>query len=173
MTPRTTAAIGNLREGIKKMGKAMTPAAQVRRNFRLGRPPKAAEPVQMHRAVVWQKATDALSNFRERMAAAGLKREHAEAAIVYVEAANPDQPRTIRLDAKGRSSDETKTEAFEILGRDDVIALGMVFVQMDERTGQQATFPHLFVGLNKRGMDVLKSAAAAQYEATEFFKVTN
>ena len=43
MTPRTQAAKRNLREGIKKMEKVMSPAAQVRRDFRLGRPAKPGD----------------------------------------------------------------------------------------------------------------------------------
>ena len=42
MQYRTRAAKRNLREGIKKMEKVMSPAAQVR-DLRLGRPPKAGD----------------------------------------------------------------------------------------------------------------------------------
>src|ERR1700712_3081881 len=98
MTPeRTETAKGNLREGIKKMGQAMSPAAKVRRDFRLGRPPKAGESLPLHRMVVWQRATDALSNLRARMTAAGLNPEHITAAIVYIEAVNPDLPRVLLM----------------------------------------------------------------------------
>jgi hypothetical protein len=168
MTPsayRTRAAKKNLREGIKKMEKVMTPAAQVRRDFRLGRPPKASEALPLHRMVVWQRATDALSNLRARMTAAKLNPDDVTAAIVFIERDNPDQPNVLLMD--------DQQAAFEQLGRDDVIALGMIFRQFDEQTKQQSTFPYQFMGLNERGMDVLKKAATQQVVAAELTKEVN
>ncbi|GGG71864.1 hypothetical protein [Edaphobacter dinghuensis] len=165
MTPYTTqAGKKNLQAGIKKMEKSMSPAAQVRRNFRLGRPPKAGESLPLHRTVVWQRAADAVNKFRSEMIAAKLNPHHVDAAIVYIEAANPELPHFILLDDESRSLDEIRAAAFDILGRDDVLALGMLFKQHDEQTKQDVTFPYLFTGLSVNGIAVLRKAATNQYE---------
>jgi hypothetical protein len=163
--PRTETAKDNLRQGIKKMEKTMSPAAQVRRDFRLGRPPKPGDGSPLHRTVVWQKATGALSNLRARMSAAKLNPNDVTAAIVFIEGANPDRPNVLLMD--------DQKAAFEQLGRDDVIALGMIFSQFDEQTKQQAIFPYQFMGLNERGIKVLRAAATLQDLAIKLTKNVN
>jgi hypothetical protein len=107
------------------------------------------------------------------MSAANLKPEHATAAIVAIESASPDEPRLLLLESSDKSSDELRTEAFEHLGRGDVITLGMIFRQFDEQSGQQATFPYQFVGLNERGLAVLRDAATRQVDFGELTKHVN
>jgi hypothetical protein len=165
---RTEAARKNLRKGIKKMEKTMSAAARVRRDFQLGRRPRPlvaegeiAEP--LHPAVLWQRAVDALALLRARMQAAGLKPEHAEAAIVYVERAAPDEPRVFTLA-------EDRIRALELFASEDVIPLGMIFTQHDEQTRQRAIFPYLFFGLNQRGMAVLRKAAEREIAAAEMIQ---
>ena len=160
MTPaRSRAAVKNLREGIKKMGKVMTPAAQVRREFQLGRRLKPGDMVPLHRTAVWQKATDALANLRERMRAANLNPEHVAASIVFIELAAPDTPQMIAMEKPGRSLEECKEVAYETIGRDDVIALGLIMQQYDEAAKQSIAFPYFFMRLNERGMAVMLAAA--------------
>jgi hypothetical protein len=170
---RTRTARRNLREGIKKMEKTMSAAAQVRRDFRLGRPPKPGETLPLHRMVVWQRAAEALANFRTRMAAAELNPNDAGAVIVYVETSNPDLPHFLELECPGKTPEESKLAAFEVLGRDDVIALGMLFGQFDEQAKKQAIFPYQFVGLNERGLSVLRSAGLLQHAAIALTKTKN
>ncbi|HEX3985371.1 MAG TPA: hypothetical protein VHX13_02080 [Acidobacteriaceae bacterium] len=146
----------------------MSPAARVRREFRLGRPPRplpdGAMPEQLHPAVTWQRAKDALADFRRRMADAKLKPEQVDAAIIYVTRAYPERPCFLRLE------DSVRPAALNLLAREDVIALGMLFVQFDARAKQRTIFPHLFFGLNQRGMAVLKEAAALEYTAGAVLK---
>lgn len=167
MTPyQSRTAKKNLQEGIKKMQKVMTPAAQVRRDFRLGRPPKPAEPIPLHRTVVWQKATDALVNLRARMSAANLDPAHVTASIVFIESAAPDSPQMIAMEKPGRSLEECRAFVYETIGRDDVIALGMIFEQYDEQAKEMAAFPYQFMGLNERGISVMRSATEMRQRAT-------
>lgn len=174
MTPyKSRAAKRNLREGIKKMEKVMSPAAQVRRDFRLGRPPKPGESLPLHRTVVWQRASDALASFRTRMRGAKLDPRHVTAAIVFIESANPDQPHFLLLDEEGKTPEQSREVAFKELGRDDVIALGMIFRQFDDRSKQQSTFPYQFTGLTERGIAVLRKAADIQDKATALTKTPN
>jgi hypothetical protein len=160
---RSRAAKRNLREGIRKMEEeTMTPAARVRRDFRLGRPPRKVEDVlPLHPSVVWKKATDALSDFRARMIAANppLNPGHAVALIVFIEIASPDKPQFIAIEEEvGKNCEKCQTKVFEQLSRGDVIALGMVFRQFDEKTSQFVRFPYQFTGLNERGIAVLQNA---------------
>ena len=154
----------------------MTAAARVRRDFQLGRPPRPlAEgevPEPLHPVVAWQRATAALADFRARMAAAGLKPEHAETLIVYVHLADMDTPRIVLLEEPGKTTEELRRTALETLGAEDVITLGMLFQQHDEQTGQRAIFPRQYSGLSltKRGMDVLKRAAQMQFAGAELLK---
>ena len=178
MTPahRSRVAKKNLREGIKKMEDEMSPAAKVRRDFRLGRPPRPApldeegHPEQLHPKVAWTRANEALSDFRRRMDAAKLNPQHAAAAIVYVIQADPDSPRLLPLEETGKTPEELQLAAFDTLGRPDVIALGVLFAQFDERTRKKAIFPYLFFGLGERGMAGLKKAASIEFEMTEMLK---
>jgi len=159
------------------MGETMTPAAQVRRDFRLGRPPKAGDALPMHRTVVWQKAMDALAAFRARMTAAKLNPNHATAAIVFIELADPDRPHMLLLEEEiGKPSENCRQKAFEQLGRDDVIALGMVFRQFDAEKGKEGEFtrfPYQFTGLNERGIAVLRKAVELWHEAGKLTKAVN
>lgn len=164
MTPyKSGAAKKNLRQGIRKMEKEMTAAARVRREFRLGRPPRPLPegevPQPLHPAVAWQRAKDALSAFRERMIAAGLRPKDAGAVIVYIERGNQDRAQLLELENADKSESDMRGEAFKTLAREDVIALGMIFTQMDQQSNQRAIFPYLFFGLNQRGMAVLRQAA--------------
>jgi hypothetical protein len=163
----------NLREGAKKMETVMSAAARVRREFRRGRPPKPGEALPLHRMVVWVRANGALANLRERMSAAKLNPEHVTAAIVYIETADPDKPQFALLESKQRTPDECRFDAFEDLGRDDVIAIGMIFDQYDEKTGQHITFPYQFTGLNERAIAVLRKAAEVQQMFTSLAKTVN
>jgi len=159
---RTRVAKKNLRNGIKKMEKKMSPAAQVRRDFRLGRPPKPGEALPLHRKVVWDRAWEALLRFRVLMALEKLQEKHVTAAIVYIEMADPDKPHILLLEEEGKTPEECQKAAFEQLGRDEVIALGMIFRQFDERDKKQVTFHYQFTGLNPRGLAVLRRAAELQ-----------
>ncbi len=153
----------NLQAGIKKMEAAMTPAAKVRREFRLSsRPKPAPNPDPLDRRVVWRKAIEALADFRARMAAAGLDPNDVEGVIVCIEGAAPDRPRTLLVEGAGMKAEEWKALAFEQLGRDDVLALGMIFRQYDrgaKGSGVNAVFPFQFTGLSEQGVAVLRTAA--------------
>jgi hypothetical protein len=106
------------------------------------------------------------------MSAAGLNPQHVAALIVYIDSANPDKPRFLSIEEEGKTPDECRGAAFEKLG-DDAIALGMIFRQFDERSKQQTAFPYQFVGLNERGVGVLRGAAAAQVAVAEMMKGIN
>lgn len=158
----------NLRAGIRKMESSLTPAAQVRRNFQLGRPKKSPDRDEpLHPAVVWQRATAALADFRGRMAAANLDPEDAKAFIIYV---GPDfaTPKYLALEgAEGvdRTPEDHQRTAFEALSRPNTLALGLIFVQTDRQAGQapggqRAYFPHQFMGLSLPAQDILRRGAA-------------
>lgn len=155
----------------------MTPAARVRREFRLGRPPRTlADHEQMeplHPTVVWRRANEAISSFRERMVGAKLNPRHVEGAIIFVEQSAPEEPRFLALEERGKTPGQMEVAAFEVLSRPDVLALGMICAQHDDGAKQRAIFPYLFFSLNKRGMDVLKKAAAMQYAVVEMLKDAN
>ena len=124
----------------------------------------------LHRSVVWQKANEALSNLRGRMAAAGLDPSHVTGSIVYIEEAAPDEPRLIDMEYGFETTDQRRAAVFEQLGRDDVIAIGMIFTQIDWHGGTDggradAYFPYQFTGLSERGMAALKAAATKEYIA--------
>jgi hypothetical protein len=170
---RSRAAKRNLREGIKKMEGNMSPAAQVRREFRLGRPPKPGESLPLHPKVVWERAYTALSRFRLLMTIEKLEPTHVTAAIVFIELADPGQPRVLLLEEEGKSEEECKQALFDQLGRHDVIALGMIFRQFDAKEKKQATFPYQFTGLSQRGISVLRKAAEIQERYTALIKNMN
>lgn len=155
----------------------MTTAARVRREFRLGRPPRALregeQPEPMHPAAAWKRATDALADFRARMTAATLQPEHVIGAIVYVTLAEPNEPRFLLLEDEGRTAESLQEEAFEQLSRGDALALGMIFRQFDAEAKQQSTFPHQFFGLSPHGVTVLRNAAEKQVRIGERFKTQN
>jgi hypothetical protein len=110
------------------------------------------------------------------MIAAKLKPEHVSALIVYIEMANPDEPHVLLLESPDKTAEQMQAAAFEQLGRDDVIALGMLFTQLDEQAEpnkQQVIFPYQFMGLNERGIAVLKEAATRQHNAISLTKIRN
>jgi|SRR5579884_3941491 len=173
----TRQAKKNLYKGAKKMEESMTPAARVRREFQLGRRPKAQnELLPLHPSVVWKRATEALAQFREMMQSAKppLNPKHAQALIVFIDTANPDYPQFLLLeDEVGKPSESCHAKVLETLSRGDVIALGLLFCQFDEKKKQQAIFPRLLMGLNERGMAVLKKAAETQNRGMTLFKNVN
>jgi hypothetical protein len=174
MPYRTREAKRNLREGIKKMESKMSAAAQVRREFRLGRPPKTVEQlVPMHRTVVWNKATEALANLRSRMSVAGLNPADVAAAIIYVKARDPEEPLFLKVDGGDKEAEEWQAAALEALGGDDVFALGMIFGQYDRASGQQTIFPFQFTGLSEAGVAVLRKAATEWHAAIALCKTVN
>lgn len=161
----------NLKAGAKKMEDSMTAAARVRREFRQGRPPKPVEdPAQLKPTAVWKKASDALTDLRRRMTDAKLNPAHVGAEIVYVTQESPDDPERLLMCGEGRTDEEWRDEALKELAKDDVIVLGMLFVQYDAQSGTQAIFPHLFVPLNARGMAVLRKEAETQHNAQALLK---
>ena len=144
----------------------MTTAARVRRDFRLGRPPKQGESLPLHPRVVWERAYAALEKFRTLMSLEKLSPKNVDAAIVFIEESNPDQPRFLLMS-------EGEARIKEQLSRLDVIALGMLMQQFDAEKKQRAIFPYLFVGLNEHGMAVLKKAAEIQFQAGALTKDAN
>ena len=155
---RSRQALKNLRRGAEKMEKAMSPAARVRREFRLGRPPKCTLP--LHPSVAWQKAESLLADFRQRMEDAGLSREDVDAQIIGVRESNPDAPVFIAVE---------RDKALKTLSAPDIIAIGCIFRQHDSTTKQNVDFFVQFTGLSEQGMNVLKKAATMQHELTKFF----
>lgn len=172
---RSRAAKKNLQAGIKKMQKRMTRAAQVRRDFRLGRNPKTVEDMlPIHPTVVWKRATEALSSFRARMTVPKLDPNDVTAVIVFIELADPDQPHFLLLEEEiGTPCERCKQEVFKQLSRGDVIALGMIFRQFDEDSKEQSTFPYVFTGLNGRGIAVLEKAVELQKKSAVLTKDVN
>lgn len=171
----TREAKRNLRKGAKKMEEAITSAARVRREFQLGRPPKLQnEMLPLHPSVVWKRATESLASFRELMSKEDLKPYHAQAVIVFIDSAHPDNPQFLHVeDEVGKPSESCHKKVLETLSRTDVIALGLLFYQFDEEKEQRSIFPRLLMGLNERGMEVLKKAAIVQNGAMTLFKTVN
>src|SRR5262249_41530401 len=132
----------------------MSKAAEVRRDFRLGRYPKA-QTWPLHPKVVWDKASSMLSDFRQRMKDAGLKADDTDAAIVYISNADPDKPLFSTMG-------EGEQVALKRLSAPNVIAMGMVFRQFDAVAGKQIDFPMQFAGLSERGVAVLRRAVLEQ-----------
>jgi hypothetical protein len=157
---RTRTAKKNLREGIKKMESDMSAASRVRRQFRLGRPPKSVLP--LHPRVAVDKAEALLSDFREMMKVEGLKPEHVDTLIVAIREAAPDEPLFISL--------VNRDAAIAALSAPDTIALGCVFGQFDAKQGQTVEFPVQFGGLNERGINVMRKAVAKQFVARALAK---
>ena len=163
----------------------MTPAARVRRDFTRGRPPKLVEGDMepKHRAVVWRKAAEALADARQRMTDAKLDPRHIEADIVFVVRTAPDVPEMIAVEWHPNSAGaeqrpispaEWEAHVLDVIGKDEVIVLGMIFTQLDllagdAGRGQIAYFPLLFTGLNARGMGVLRAAAEGRKATNEIF----
>jgi hypothetical protein len=148
-------------------------AAQVRRDFRSGNPPKPGEALPLRRLVAWRRAMEALSDLRARMSAANLNPKHAVAAIVYVAEAAPDKPELLFLESEQRTPEQCQMDAYATLDRDGVIAIGMVFDQYDEQSGQLVTFPYQFTGLNDRAIVVLRKAAEVPQRFTSAAKTVN
>ena len=149
MTPyRSRASMKNLREGIKKMEEQMrmNPAARVRREFRLGRPPKGE--TLLHPKVATEKAVTLLADFRRRMQDAKLDPEHVDGLIVGVRESNPDEPVVIPI---------KQDEAIATLSTPEMAAIGCIFWQRDG--GREVDFFVQFTGLSERGINVLKRAS--------------
>jgi hypothetical protein len=163
MSPYTETAIKNLQKGVKKMSKAMSPAAQVRRDFQLGRPAKALTDEPLHPAVVWARAEALLSDLRGRMTSVKLDPLAVRAFIVYVQMPDFTDPQFLAL--SGPNPPETyRQTALEALGAPDTLALGVLFQQWDD--GKVATFPKQLTGLSELGMMTLRKAGALLNEAT-------
>lgn len=174
MTPyHSRAAKKNLREGIKKMENVMTRAAQVRRSFRLGRPPKPGESLPLHPLVVWKRAMESLASFRALMSLEKLQPSHVTAAIVYLQEGDPSTPRFLLLEEPNKTEEEVKAAIFETLGRPDVLAIGMLFRQFDAEKKEQSTFPYQFTGLSENGLAMLRKAAELQAKGTALLKEVN
>jgi hypothetical protein len=107
------------------------------------------------------------------MTEAGLLAKHAEGLIVYVRREDPSMPQVFLLELPGMSQEERQRAALETFASIDVIALGMLFKQYDAEAGREAIFPYLFFGLNQRGMDILKQAAALQAAGTAILQTPN
>jgi hypothetical protein len=137
------AARRNLKAGATKMEENMSAAARVRREFRRGAPPKGTTPRPL---VAVDKAEQLLANLRERMHAAGLKREEVDGQIIGVRSAN-DEPVFIPIE---------REKAIAILSAPDIIPLGCIFRQQDG--GKNVDFFVQFTGMTERGLDVLKRA---------------
>jgi hypothetical protein len=153
---RSQKALRNLKLGAKKMETAMTPAARVRREFRLGRPPKGMLP--LHPTVAWQKAESLLTDFRQKMKAAALLPEHVDAQIIGVRDPNPDEPVFLAGD---------RDAALKTLSTPDIIAIGCIFRQYDARSKQDVFFFVQFTGLSERGLNVLKKACTMLQDAAK------
>jgi len=151
-------ALANLKKGIDKMTKKMSPAATVRRNFRLGVPPK--DTTLLHPSVVWQKATAKLEAFRSAMSKAGLSPKDVDGSIVYVRAANPHKPLFAFFP-------EGEATVIRRLSSPDVAVIGMVMRQYDRTEGKQIDFPVQFTGLSEAGIAVLRKAVETQQEMTK------
>jgi hypothetical protein len=125
----------------------MSPAARVRRQFRLGRPPKGTLP--LHPSVAVDKAESLIADFRGRMETAGLKPEHVAGLIIGVRSANPDEPVFIPID---------RDKAIATLSAPGILAIGCIFWQRDEAENKEADFFVQFTGLSEQGLSVLKRA---------------
>ncbi len=173
MTPyKTRAAKKNLREGIKKMEKTMSPAAQVRREFQLGRRPSPRygeneQPEPLHPMVAWGRAHEALAGLRGRMTVSGLDPEDVRAHIVIIHRDSPDTPNLLALEKPDVAPDERRMVVMKLLAGDGVITLGMILQQRDRQTMQNAYFPYYFFGLTQRDDAVLRKAAEMLKEQGE------
>ena len=59
----------------------------------------------MHPKVVWNRAMNSLLSFRTNMSLAKLQPGDVTAAIVFIEEADPDKPRFLLLEEKGKSTE--------------------------------------------------------------------
>ena len=174
MAPDTPTATENRRQGIAKMESEMTPAARVRRAFQLGRPRKP-EQLPLHPAVVWERAKEALGDFRSRMVAVELDPKDATAFIIYIELATPTIPRWLHMEREGVSREDARAEVYAKLAGVGAMALGMVFLQTDTaaKAKQLATFPYLFTGLSETGVALLKLACKIHFDGVEASRNSN
>ena len=163
--------------GREKDGRCHNPGSPRPARISLGRPPRPIGenelPVPLHPRVAWERAAEALADFRARMKAAKLKAEHVTGAIVSIEVSDPDQPHVLLLEEEGIAPETLQRKAFEELSRPDVIALGMIFRQFDQKDKRQSTFPYQFMGLNQRGIAGAGKAAELQVNLGEQLKNAN
>ena len=150
---KSSDALKNLKRGVKKMEKAMSPAAEVRRQFRLGRPPKGTLP--LHPTTAWQKAESLLADFRQKMQAKKLRPEDVDGQIIGVREADPGEPVFISL--------ADREAALRTLSAPDIIAIGCIFRQHDSKSKENIDFFVQFTGLSEQGLGVLRKAAEMQH----------
>lgn len=152
----------------------MSPAAQVRREFQLGRRPvprygENEHPEPLHPIVAWGRAHEALAGLRGRMTASGLDPKDVRAYIIAIHRGCPDIPNVLPLERQGEAPDERRRAVMEVLARDEVITLGVIFHQRDRgrQPMQNAFFPYYFFGLTQRDDAVLRKAAEILKEQQE------
>jgi len=138
------------------MEEHMSPAARVRRGFRLGRPPKVSDEL-LRPLLAVDKAETLLADFRQRMQTAGLNPEHVDAMIIGVRASNMDEPVFIPVE---------RDKAISALSAPGIGALGCIFRQRDE--GKNVDFFVQFTGLTDRALGVLKRAITMQSGAQDY-----
>lgn len=151
------AAKKKLREGIGKMEKMMSPAARVRREFRLGRPPKSTEHLRPLIAV--DKAEMSLADLRNRMRKAEtewFKDEHVRAMLVTVDSTDACLTPV-----------ENRDKMLADLTRPGAYALGCVFAQFDADAGKNTFFYVPFIGLTDDERATIQDAAARWRDALE------
>lgn len=163
MSPYTEAAMKNLQKGVKKMSASMSPAAKIRRDFRLGRPAKALTDEPLHPAVVWSRADGMVSDFQGRMTAANLDPSAVRAFIVYVQMPDFTDPQFLQVNGP-KPSEEYRRLAISALNAPDTLAIGVLFQQWDD--GKVATFPKQLTSLSEMGALTLRKAGSLLVEAT-------
>ncbi len=168
MSPYSESALRNLQKGVKKMSTTMSPAAKIRRDFQLGRPPKALTDEPLHPTVVCSRAEALLSDLRARMVAAGLTASDVEGWIIYVRGTNPD-PTYPEFIPMGQA--DSRQKAFKELGEPDTVALGVIFQQIDG--GQRATFAKQLTGLSELGQATLRKAGGILVTVRSMLDKTN
>jgi len=153
----------NLRKGAEKMEAKISPAARVRREFRLGRPPKSTEHLRPLIAV--DKAESSLADLRNRMRQAKIewfKDEYVQAKLVTVDDAN------VYI-----TSVEHRDKMIAELSGPGAYALGCVFFQFDADAGERGQFAYFyvpFIGLTDEERATIQEAAvklAAEVKAAE------
>ncbi len=136
-------------------------AAEVRRQFRLGRPPKGAE--HLRPLIAADKAEMLLEDLRNRMRQAGTKwfeDEHVNAMLVSVD----------DTDVCITPVENNRDKMLANLTTPGAYALGCVFVQFDQdagKSGQNVFFYVPFIGLSDDERATIQGAAASWKAAME------